>query len=103
MHINKWIHELRKMMLAHFELNYDLYKGVYTEDYVKKRFCVKNYKEKFNKGLTPEEAYDEEFIKIDSPKKDTVSDMFLGLEYSGVNDTDYTTIPSALTLDSFKI
>lgn len=70
-----------------------------VEVYVKKSlesFMVKFEESRVEKGMS---------FKYTIPKKekDSVENIFLGLEYSGNNDTDYKNPPSALSLATFSV
>ena len=41
--------------------------------------------------------------KVSVSEEPTVANIFLGLEYSGNNDTNYKNLPSALSLATFKV
>lgn len=69
------------------------------EVFVKKsleRFIVKFEKSRVKTGCT----YNYTIVK---KEVDSVENIFLGLEYSGNNDTDYKNFPSALALATFSV
>ena len=94
------ITEIRSIKIA--ETEYQEFLSFQSDNDELKNFIYSSlqyFLEKYRSSLS------DKTIEYNIPKstEPSVENIFIGLEYSGNNDTDYKNLPSALSLATFKV